>query len=334
MSWSAGTTLANPVINSCFDIWQRGTSGSANSSTSGLGYNADRWQNYQFSGAITVSRQSTGDTTNLPNVQYCGRIQRNSGSSTTGTIYLTNALETVNSIPFTGKTITFSFYARAGANFSATSNILNAAISYSTGVDQSPYSGFTGSVVNNNATLTTIWQRFTYTGTVPTTSQQLAPVFSYAPTNTALANDYFEITGVQIDLGSVALPVRRNGSTLQGELAACERYAYALVPSGNSSSYPKAGTGFASSSSQAYVIVQTPVTMRVTPSTITVSSAGNWVLTNGSASPSISNIAIDGSSNGSVTVLSLSVSGASSGSFYALQGNNTPSAQIILGSEL
>ena len=234
VSWSAGNPIANPIINSCFDIWQRGTSFTVGTTTSL--YTADGWQSSRAGTAgLTVARQATGDTTNLPNIQYAMRLQRDSGNTSTAAITNWTNLETSNSIPFSGKTVTFSFYARAGANYSATSNILNAELYSGTGTDQNVnVSGFTGAnqVINQNFTLTTTWQRFTYSATIPATATQLAALFISNPIGTAGANDYYDITGVQVDLGSVALPVRRNASTLQGELAACRRYLPAFAGNG------------------------------------------------------------------------------------------------------
>jgi hypothetical protein len=139
-------------------------------------------------------------------------------------------MESVNSIPFAGKTITYSFYARGGANYSATSNGLTVNFSTSTGTDQTAWGTLTGVVaqVNSNVTLTTSWQRFVFTFTVPTNSTQLTFFFLQSPTGTAGANDWYEVTGVQIDNGtytaSTAPTFRRSGGTIQGELAACMRY--------------------------------------------------------------------------------------------------------------
>ena len=112
----------NHVINGGMDIWQRGTSFA---SAASLQYTTDRFQ-FLRAGSVaggTLSRQNTNDTTNLPNIQYCARVQRDSGSTNTGAKNFYQTIETSNSIPFAGKTVVFSFYARAGANFSATSSI-------------------------------------------------------------------------------------------------------------------------------------------------------------------------------------------------------------------
>ena len=67
----------NGVINSGFQVWQRGTSRAV---TSVNVYTADRWTaNYTVLSPMTISRQATGDTTNLPFIQYCARVQRDSG---------------------------------------------------------------------------------------------------------------------------------------------------------------------------------------------------------------------------------------------------------------
>ena len=280
LGWTSGNPIPNPVINSCFDIWQRNTSISLAASTAYTsGFTADRWQTKTGANqATTISRQATGDTTNLPNIQYCARFQRNSGQTGTTAYDFLQNVETSNTVPFAGKTVTLSFYARAGANFSSTSNTLSVLLLTGTGTDQNAFASFTGSAtpIASSATLTTTWQRFTFTGTIGATVSEMAVDLGYTPTGTAGTNDYFEITGVQLDVGSVALPVRRNATTLQGELAACQRYLPAF--SGSSNCIP--GYSYSTTGSQIYF--KLPVTARVAPTGITVNTAygANYALVN------------------------------------------------------
>jgi hypothetical protein len=207
-------------------VWQRGTSVSVAASTATT-YTADRWLAYTAANqATTVSRQATNDSTNLPFIQYCARVQRNSGQTGTSENYFSYGFETINSLPYAGKTVTVSFYARAGANYSPTSGAFGVGLNTATGTDQPVTSYNTGvlSPINTSFNLTTTWQRFTATGTLSSTLNEFGIFFRYTWTGTAGANDYFEVTGVQLDIGSVALPFRTYAATIQGELAACQRY--------------------------------------------------------------------------------------------------------------
>jgi hypothetical protein len=248
----------NGTINGGLDIWQRGTSISV--SASSAPYTADRWVfSTGASAASTVSRQSTNDTTNLPSIQYCARVQRNSGQTGTGANYFAQSLETTNSFEYVGQSVTLSFYARKGANFSGASNLLGAVLVSGTGTDQNVITAYTGTatVATSDVTLTATWQRFTITGTVATTATELAAYFSYTPSGTASTNDYYEITGVQLELGSTATVFSRTGGTIQGELAACQRY-YQTLAEGSM-------CGRVETTSQATLVTTLPVVMRTLP---------------------------------------------------------------------
>jgi hypothetical protein len=304
VAW-AGPASANPVLNSAFQIWQRGTSVAIAASNTAT-YAADRWSiNTNANQAFTFSRQTTNDTTNLPFIQYCARVQRNSGQTGTSTMAVATSFETINSIPFAGKTVTMSFYARAGANYSATSNALAVYLQTGTGTDQNVLSGFTGQAqpISQTATLTTTWQRFSYSATLATSITQLAPTFGFTPTGTAGTNDYFEVTGMQVDIGSVALPFRTYAGTVQGELAACQRYF--VRKSATAGTDAPIGTGVNNTStSLAGVPITMPVTMRTAPS---FSLTGSPRAYDGSTAPTAS-VATYGA-----TVDGVSVSFTSSG---------------------
>lgn len=280
LRWTATPSASNPVLNSAMNVWQRGTSIAVTSGTA-ITYTADRWcyQNSASGVSATISRQATGDTTNLPNIQYCMRVQRTAGNTNTNPLYLCQNIETVNSIPFAGKTVTLSFYARKGANYSSTGDAFSVQLSQGTGTDENRLSGYTGqsTVLTGTATLTTTWQRFSFTGTIATNTTELAIFPYYAGNGTAGANDYFEITGVQIDIGNVALPYRAYGATYQAELAACQRYyakSYAQGTAPATASTTNGCINFISISTTPTNnrnSIRLPVTMRTTP-TVTVYS--------------------------------------------------------------
>jgi hypothetical protein len=266
----------NAVINGGFDVWQRGTSFAV--PTNYNSYTADRFVAYRsgLNTGATISRQLTNDTTNLPNIQYCLRYQRDSGNTATGDLALLNGCETANSIQFAGKVVSFSFYARAGANYSATSNLLQLRVDSGTGTDQNIGTGYTGqaTLISASATLTTTWQRFTFTGTVPATAKEIGWYVFESPTGTAGANDYYEITGVQLELGAVATPFSRAGGSIGGELALCQRYYFRA---GGSAAYERLSTmAVGASSTSLTATLAPPVTMRVAPTTVDFSTLTFW----------------------------------------------------------
>jgi hypothetical protein len=267
----------NAIINGAFDIWQRGT---ANVTTL-LVYTADRWQK-GLATHFGISRTTVSDTTNLPTIQYAARMQRTNGSSATDVIDFGHSMESVNTTKFVGQTVTLSFYARKGANYSGAAGAsFNFALYTGTGTDQSIMTGYTGSAatLNTSATLTTSMARYTASVTIPTTTTEIGLYFNYTPTGTAGANDYVDITGVQLELGSTVTTFARTGGTIQGELAACQRYytktyaqgtapATATSTSIMASILPTSGTG------SFFLGVRFPVTMRGTPTITAYDSAG------------------------------------------------------------
>jgi hypothetical protein len=299
LRYTGGNALGNPVINSAFQVWQRGTSIAIGAGV----YTADRWFAYRAVTGSTVSRQATNDTTNLPFIQYCARVQRDSGNTSTSAIAVTNSFESINSIPYAGRTVTLSFYARAGANFSQASNTLTFALAAGTGTDQNLMFFYTGqtSVASTNAVLTTTWQRFTVSGTVPTNATEIGVrVGDWNPVGTAGAADFFEVTGVQIDLGSVALPFRTYAGTIQGELAACQRY-YTTWNSPVGTTDAGIGTGFASSTTSARIYIPLPVRMRTTPTTLDWTASG-LALNEITAGYAVSSLVFQGAVNNPQTV--------------------------------
>ena len=318
----------NPVINGGFDIWQRGTSvaGGNNSTT----FCADRWNAYRGTAGSTFSRQVTGDTTNLPNIQYCLRVARDNANAGTGIIITSTSVETINSIPYAGQTVTVSFYARRGANYSSTSNLINYELGTGTGTDQNILLPYTGVVTTSGTkTLTTTWQRFTFTATLGATATEMGLKFYFTPTGTAGAADYFEITGVQVELGLTATTFSRAGGTIQGELAACQRYYYAMT-SNSTGGYSSFGVGAYYATTNCYVTMYMPVEMRVSP---TQGGSGAFVILDAGTIRSVSAINADQVTNR--RFVAYAVTGATTAGRAAwLASDNNTTAVLTFSSEL
>jgi hypothetical protein len=317
----------NAIINGGFDFWQRGTSFNG----AGLLYSADRWTYWRdaYASGITASRQLSGDTANLPNAKYCLRIARDSGNSNTGLIYTNQPITNDDSLPLIGKTITLSAWIRKGANFSGST--VSMLVRSGTGTDQ-PVNNMTGAttVATTPAAVTTTWQRFTVTGTVGASATQLGVEFNYTPTGTAGAADYFEVANVQLEAGSVATPFSRAGGTLQGELAACQRYFYRKA---NGGTYMFFGNGRANNTTTVEAEFKMPVTMRVTPTSLEY--GGTLASYDGITISNISSMAFNTNQlTADSCVLVMAGTGFTQFRPYTLISNNSTTSYVGINAEL
>lgn len=320
----------NKIINGDFAIWQRGTSASMTSTNF---YLADRWESIRsgYAAGMTVSRQSAG----LTGFQYCARIQRDSGNTSTATMYHSQTIETINSIPLQGKTVTVSFWARAGAGLSSSGTYLQPQIESSNTTDQPYRSVGDGSgttvLVNSIRTLSTAWQKFTTTATIPANATQVFISFKYAPTGTAGAADYYDLAGVQVELGSVDTPFTTATGTIQGELAACHRYYQRY--SADSVFDDLGYSGKATSTTVIYAGRNPWVPFRVTPSSVDFANV-TWIISWGAATTGISAIALSAFASADTPLLTFTTTGLTAGTSYIILAGNTANAYIGLSAEL
>jgi hypothetical protein len=332
LAWATASTGStnvagkNGCLNSNFSIWQRGTSLAG---LTAVNYTADQWQ--LFRAGTTISRQATNDTTNLPNIQYCARVQRDSGTTGTSVIVLSQSIETLNSIPFAGKTVTLSYYARKGANYSEAASIVAGSIFTGTGTDQSYISGFTGlaTAATSNSTLTTTWQRFSVSGTIASTAKEIAVNFSYTPVGTAGAADYFEVTGVQLEIASSASAYSPNSSTYALELAACQRYCFKVTNDANDKAIASGGYY----ASTVFLATLNFPTMRTAPTGTIVTGASYWAIYANSGVDYADSASLSSFTNNCCNIeIGGNVSGTA-GHAGQLRTQNT-AASIILSAEL
>jgi len=322
--------LKNRLINGGMDIWQRATSfTNSGTTTSSASYStADRFQVFRVGGVngLNPSQQTSGVPSGF---KYYMRLQRASGDTSTNAIYMAQSIETVNMLDMAGKSITLQFLARVGSNFSASASGIIATIFYGTGTDGSIATGFTSqaNVATTTVTGTTSWQTFTLTGTVPSNATQLGIAIIYNPTGTAGANDYLDVVGLQLEIGSTATPFERR---LYGqELANCQRYLPAL------NGIYWTCTGYAYGTNAGIGFITFPVTARTAPTGITYSSLSHFAVANSTnTSYTPTSITIDVGNPAGASIIWGTSAGLTSGTPTRMYASNASAQLLFTGCEL
>ena len=249
----------NRIINGSMGIAQRGTSFSSPASGS---YTVDRWWLYATGTTVASVAQVAGPT----GYRYATQITGAAGNTQTA---LVQRIESYNCSDLSGQTITIQ------ANISVSSaQTINWNLQYPSAQDNwSSTTAFASGTWSATTTATTFTATITGLPSNVTNGMQL----QFAPQNGgAFTSGTITITGVQLELGSVATPfeVRSVGT----ELALCQRYYYNMQAQ---SIYALFGSGFNNSTSQASVIVNIPVPMRVTPTCSTSSVSNFYIVASG-----------------------------------------------------
>ena len=220
LSTDGALSNRNLIINGAMQVAQRGTSLSVPQN-----YTLDRWKSLRYLyGNYTVSQQDTGG---LSGFSKCIRVQRNSGTSETTEISINQPIEGLNSKHIAGKVVTLSFWARVGSDYAGQAGHFTSSVAYTTnGSDIGMYyDNFysNGTALRQVNTPSTSWTYYTMTVTIPSSANQVGVALSTSSwTGTAGANDYYEITGVQLEVGDTATPFEHR--SIGQELALCQRY--------------------------------------------------------------------------------------------------------------
>jgi hypothetical protein len=274
---SAGNPLMfrNALYNGDMRINQRGistnwASPTAAGTTTGGIIGCDRWNIYRGSyatGAVVAQLSlAATDAPYLDGIQFYQRIGRTSGNSGTQVIACDYNIESRDSYRFVGQQGTFSFWYRTGAGLSGT---LVPSFFGGTGTDQAARNGLTGisTFAYLNLPVSNTWQKASMTGFVNNSFSQVGVNFAYVPSGTAGGFDYFDVTGVQLEKGSVATPYEiRPYAT---ELALCQRY---FQKYGGTNTYERFGMGMWVFSNQAYITKPFIAPMRAAPTLVQTGS--------------------------------------------------------------
>jgi hypothetical protein len=260
----------NVLLNGDCVINQR----NATSVTTTAGYVVDRFSSNFTGGTVTASQETLTPGNTISGYEFSKFIKViTAGQSAVGDFArLRQAFETI--YWGAGQTVSLSFWAKAD---SGTPQV---------GASWTQNFGGGGSTSVNTklgtVTLSTSWTRYTITGTMPSITGKTIGTnpfntlqfwFSAGTTADSIAlgigiqNNTFSVTGFQLEIGSTASAFQTATGTIQGELAACQRYYWRMQTGASLTRYT---TSLGSSSTtDTYGAIANPVPMRLTnPSSV------------------------------------------------------------------
>ena len=275
----------NKIINGDFGINQRSFTSTTSTGTFGF----DRWATAFVDGTSTYSAETftpgAAPVAGYEGTNYARLVTTGQTLSTAQTLLRTR-LEDVRI--FAGQTVTVSFWAQSGSG--TPSVAVELAQVFGTG--GSPSASVTGIIAATpKQAISTTFNRYSYTisvpsisgktlGTTASTSYLQLSLWVSAGSNfdartgtLGIQTNTFNFWGIQIESGSVATAFQTATGTVQGELAACQRY----LPSIATGSYLIGGS---SSTTNSYFDFTFQVPARITPTGITISALGNYAVLN------------------------------------------------------
>ena len=160
----------------------------------------------------------------------------------------------------------------------------------------------------------------------------MLPYFIYSSSSAAT----IDFWGVQVEAGSTATAFQTATGTIQGELAACQRYCINLNAVNNSDVYFVFGNGYVNSTTQIQAFNYLPVAMRVAPSATISTTANQYAVIAGSSTVITCSAAptLQRSSTTVIWLVGTVSSGLTVGQAGVLISNATNSPTIILSAEL
>jgi hypothetical protein len=328
----------NKIINGDFRFNQRAFTSTTTDGT----YGFDRWV-LASAGGCTYSAQTftpgTAPVAGYEAINYA-RLLTTGQSGAGAYSFLIQAIEDVRTLA--GQTATISFWAKAASGTPKIAVEINQVF----GSGGSPSA--TVSTYVNQVTLSTSWARYSVTiavpsisgktiGTTANTSYLGLDLWVSAGTNfnsrtgsLGIQSNTFDIWGVQVEESSVATAFQTATGTIQGELAACQRYYWRATAG---SVYAAFSMGYVRNASVAFGTIQFPVVMRVAPTSLDFSTIS--FLNYAGTFYAMSSVSIDLNQNSTLSAnINGTVSGATAGHVGNIAANGSTSAYIGFSAEL
>jgi hypothetical protein len=353
--WTAagGVSSGNFFINGAMQVAQRGTA-TTGVTTSGY-YTADRWQvGPATMGTFTITVEDDGPTgsgltKSLKMLCTTADASPAAGDNITAIQRLEGQnVQAIKKGTASAEQLTLSFWVKANVTGTYIANLFDSTNNRSV---SAPYSvstsgtwekktitfpaDTTGELANNNLAQfrLQLWlgagSNFT-TGTLNTTWESTNNVNrAVGQVNLASAiNNYWQITGVQLELGNVASDF--DFQDFGTELAACQRYYQRFTLGSAFDFFP--ANGYVATATNAFQVIRLTNTMRIAPTSIDF--GGSIAIKDmANAGFAVSSIALGSGNKDTANITSVS-SGMTTSRWATLQANSDANAFIGFSSEL
>jgi hypothetical protein len=327
----------NKIINGDFNINQR----QFTSVTTNFIYTFDRWvTGIVGNGTSTFTPQiftpgaapvAPYESTNFIQIQTTGQTDTNAA---------TQLLQFVEDVRTLNGVTTVSFWAKAASGTPKVAVEIRQGFGSGGSASVDTYFG--------QVTLSTSWARYSVTGTIPSVSGKTIGAgssvrlalwvsagtdFNARTGSLGIQTNTFGFWGVQWEQGSVATPFTTATGTLQGELAACQRYYVRYTCESVAPYAVFAPSGMTASTTQSINYTPLPVQMRSYP--VSVEWGGNLVVNATGATVAVTGVAIQDRSNTKITSLTYTVaSGLTANQYSFVRADNSSTAFIGINAEL
>lgn len=350
----------NVLVNGAMQFAQRGTSVSGIANTSGY-YTADRWL-IDGASSGTWTQALSADTPTGSGFRNSVRMTCSATAASAAGTYQQfqqrlegQTLQHIKKGTASAQQLTLSFWVKANrtgtyiaelrdadnTRFVSGSYTVSAADTWEQKTITFP-ADTTGALDNDNALSLTL-NFWLAAGTTYSSGSLGTTWASVTDANRAVgqtkvgtaANDYWAVTGVQLEPGSQASPFEF--VRYDDELRRCQRYFYRINAD---QVYSAFGVGYMSDATNAQVLIPLPTRTRSVPSSLSFSAVGDFVISTSSAGGLVNSVDFRGGGSGNAnttTAASVSFGTATSltaGTGVTVLSNNRTTTWLGLSAEL
>jgi len=343
--------LRNRIINGNMLIDQRNAGASVSASGQ---YTLDRWVvPTTLSSKFTVQQNAASVTPPTGFATYLGATSSSAYAVLTGDIFaISQYIEAINFYDLawgtaSAATVTVSFYVRSSLTgtfggaiqnsaqnrsypFSYTISVANTWEQKSITIAGDTSGTWLGATNGVGARLHfSVGSGATYSGTAGAWSGSQLYSVTGATSVVGTSGATFYVTGVQLEVGTVATPFERQ--LYNAQLAQCQRYYWKITPGNN----VRFSLGFVTSTTTLSAFIQYPVEMRAAPSALEqTGTAANYFVGHGATAASCSSVPTFSLASVNASTYTLTVASGLTVGQGAMAGSGSTGAYLAWSAEL